>query len=327
MRATRIVARATAVALAVWWCAAGTAAADNCSNPADCYATDSAATRAGLALLALLLLHLLLHLLGWGGGAGSGWGWPGSSGGEGQGGPGDGGAGGVATSGGGSGLTDRLLGLLKGAFGFDDDDWNFGLSLAKEGTLLGGRTGGTATLLDGQLLGADGKLTVTGEGIAELTGKAGLTLGTEGLVGELGLGATIGARAELMGQLQSGWITQTLKGELFTGATAEGTGKLSLTGEGLAGHGEFEAFVGGKATGSYELATGPVTSTVGGSVSYGLGYKAEGDVSFGWDKIGFTGKGGATIGLGGEGTVGVEISPSQIVDGIGDAVDYFSDLW
>ena len=73
----------------------------------------------------------------------------------------------------------------------------------------------------------------------------------------------------------------------------------------------------------YGLETGPVTGNVGGSVSYGLGVTAEGDVGFSWDRIGFSGRTGATVGLGAEADIIISINPSAVADGIGDALDYF----
>lgn len=295
----------------LWLASAGVAGADNCSNPQDCYATDSAATQAGLALLGLLLLYLLLQLLGRG--SGGGWGWPGG-GRDGLGGGPDSGGDltdlGLGAGGGGGSLTDRLLGWLDGAFGGD-------------GTILGGRVGGSQDLLSGDLLGAQGRLTVTGEGVAELTGSSGFQLDDSGLAAQLGLEARVGAQAGLAGSLTSGWITQQLAGDVFLGALASAEGGLQLGEGGLGLHGEAEAFVGGRATGAYTLETGPATGTIGGSVSYGLGVTAEGDVGFSWDNIGFSGRTGATVGLGGEAEIDISISPNAVIDGIGDALDYF----
>jgi len=295
----------------LWLATAGVAGADNCSNPQDCYATDNAATQAGLALLGLLLLYLLLQLLGRG--SGGGWGWPGG-GRDGLGGGPDSGGDltdlGLGAGGGGGSLTDRLLGWLDGAFGGD-------------GTILGGRVGGSQDLLSGDLLGAQGRLTVTGEGVAELTGSSGFQLDDSGLAAQLGLEARVGAQAGLAGSLTSGWITQQLAGDVFLGALASAEGGLQLGEGGLGLHGEAEAFVGGRATGAYTLETGPATGTIGGSVSYGLGVTAEGDVGFSWDNIGFSGRTGATVGLGGEAEIDISISPNAVIDGIGDALDYF----
>lgn len=77
------------------------------------------------------------------------------------------------------------------------------------------------------------------------------------------------------------------------------------------------------ATGSYTLETGPATGTIGGSVSYGLGVTAEGDVGFSWDNIGFSGRTGATLGLGAEADINISISPNAVIDGFSDALDYF----
>jgi len=291
----------------VWLSTVGVALADNCADPRDCYATDSAAARAGLALLVLLLLYLLLQLLGRG--SGGGWGWPGG----GRDDLGDQRAGdGLAGAGSGvdgAGLTDRLLGWLDDAFG--------------GGPILGGRVGGSRDLLSGDLLGAQARLTVTGEGLAELTGSSSLQFDESGLAAQLGLEARVGAQAGLSGSLESGWITQTLAGDVFAGGLASAEGGLQLDSGGLGLHGEAEAFVGGRATGSYGLETGPVAGNIGGSVSYGLGATAEGDVSFGWDRIGFSGRTGATVGLGAEADINISVDPGAVVDGIGDALDYF----
>ncbi len=302
----RTCARALALTPAMWLLMAGVAVADNCSSPEDCYATDSAAARAGLGLLALLLLYLLLQLLGRG--AGGGWGWPGG----GRDGLDDNGVGGLDElgPGGAAGLTDRLLGWLDNAFGGD-------------GTIIGGRVGGSQDLLAGELLGAEGRLTVTGEGIAELTGSSTLQFDDSGLAARLGLDARVGTQVGVTGSLESGWITQTLAGDVFLGGLATAEGGLQLGSGGLGLHGETEAFVGGRATGSYGLETGPVTGNVGGSVSYGLGVTAEGDVGFSWDRIGFSGRTGATVGLGAEADINISINPSAVADGIGDALDYF----
>jgi hypothetical protein len=313
MRAWRAGA-ALSVVTAVWLLTAGPAAADNCSTPNDCYATDTAATRAGQGLLGLLLLYLLAQLLGRG--AGAGWGWPGGGrdlfGGEGGPGDGSGGLDGLGGVGGDNGsLTDRLLGWLDQAFGDGG------------GTILGGRVGGSQDLLSGELFGADGRLTVTGQGIAELVGKAAIKLDESGLAAELGLGATVGTEVSLAGSLQSGWIMQTATGTLFVGATAEASGGLQLGSGGLGLHGEAEAFAGGKASGAYELDVGPASGTIGGSVSYGIGYKAEGDVSFSWTDIGFSGKGGATFGLGAEADIEISVNPEAVIDGISNALDFF----
>ena len=310
---TRTGLRLLGAAGVLWLATAGVAGADNCSNPQDCYATDNAATQAGLALLGLLLLYLLLQLLGRGAGGGGGWGWPGG-GRDGLGGGGDDGGltdlGLAGGGGGGSSLTDRLLGWLDGAFGGG-------------GTILGGRLGGSQDLLSGELLGAQGRLTVTGEGVAELTGSSGFQLDDSGLAAQLGLEARIGAQAGLTGTSSTGRITQQLAGDVFLGALASAEGGLRLGESGLGLHGETEAFVGGRATGAYTLGTGPATGTIGGSVSYGLGVTAEGDVGFSWDNIGFSGRTGATLGLGAEADINISISPNAVIDGIGDALDYF----
>lgn len=304
----RTCALALTLAAVVWLLMAGVALADNCADPRDCYATDSAAARAGLALLALLLLYLLLQLLGRG--SGGGWGWPGGGrDGLGARDPGDE-LEGVGPGVDGAGLTDRLLGWLDDAFGGG-------------GPILGGRVGGSQDLLSGELLGAQGRLTVTGEGIAELTGSSSLQFDESGLAAQLGLEARVGAQAGLSGSLESGWITQTLAGDVFVGGLAGAEGGLQLDSGGLGLHGEAEAFVGGRATGSYGLETGPVTGNIGGSVSYGLGATAEGDVSFGWEGIGFSGRTGATLGLGAEADINISVDPSAVADGIGDALYYF----
>ena len=204
-----------------------------------------------------------------------------------------------------------MLGWLDGAFG------------GGGGTILGGRLGGSQDLLSGDLLGAQGRLTVTGEGVAELTGSSGFKLDDSGLAAQLGLEARVGTQVGLTGTLTSGWITQQLAGDVFLGALASAEGGLRLGESGLGLHGETEAFVGGRATGAYTLGTGPATGTIGGSVSYGLGVTAEGDVGFSWDNIGFSGRTGATLGLGAEADINISINPNAVIDGIGDALDHF----
>ncbi len=54
-----------------------------------------------------------------------------------------------------------------------------------------------------------------------------------------------------------------------------------------------------------------------------LGYKAEGDVAFGWDNIGFSGKAGGTVGLGAEADINISVDPSAVVHGIESAFNYF----
>ncbi len=162
-----------------------------------------------------------------------------------------------------------------------------------------------------------------GEGVAELTGSSGFKLDDSGLAAQLGLEARVGTQVGLTGTLTSGWITQQLAGDVFLGALASAEGGLRLGESGLGLHGETEAFVGGRATGAYTLGTGPATGTIGGSVSYGLGVTAEGDVGFSWDNIGFSGRTGATLGLGVEADINISINPNAVIDGIGDALDHF----
>jgi hypothetical protein len=310
---------------AAWLAGTGTGAADNCGSPRDCYATDTAASRAGLGLLALLLLWLLLELLGRGGQGAGGWGWPGggagaAGGGGAEGGEADGGLGGSASS-----LTDRLLGLLTGAYGFGEEG-GASLALEKELYRLGGRVGDTQTL-EGMVGSAHGTLGVTGEGIAEALLKGGATLDSSGLTAQAKLEATLGARFELAGTLQSGWLTQAAKGEAFAGATATGTAKAQLSSEGLDLGGEVDAFVGGKLTGEYDLTAGAVTAKATGSVSYGLGWKGGLEWKSSSTGLGVQAKGGATVGLGAEGSVGLEVNPQQLLSGIDNAVDYLASLF
>ncbi len=77
--------------------------------------------------------------------------------------------------------------------------------------------------MSGELFGADGSLTVRGEGIAELVSESGFKLDESGLAAERPQGHG-GAEVALKGSLSSGWITQSLEGTLLTGATAGATG-------------------------------------------------------------------------------------------------------
>lgn len=105
-------------------------------------------------------------------------------------------------------------------------------------------------------------------------------------------------------------------------ASAEASAQVGPGGAEISAGGE--VFAGGRIEGGVSQDIGDVGSVgVGGSLSYGIGAEADVSAEASWDRIGFSGDVGLTLGVGAEINVDLSISPSGIVDAIApDDVDW-----
>ncbi len=134
--------------------------------------------------------------------------------------------------------------------------------------------------------------------------------------------ATAGATSTLSGaaQISKGNLGGKLEGEVtgFAGAEAKTSASLQTNSGTIAASGKVEAFAGAKVTGK---ASGGIINRKGnklvyvslsGSASAGVGAKATGNVGYEKGKVNVGAGLGATVGIGGGGTVAIEIDILEI---------------
>lgn len=141
----------------------------------------------------------------------------------------------------------------------------------------------------------------------------------------VGIDATRGAYAEANAEAgayllrgEAHWANEhgtSANVEGFVGGEAEAGASAQIGPGGAAIEAGGEAFVGGKVEAGVSQDIGEYGNVgVNGSLSYGIGAEANVDAEFSWDRIGFGGEVGLTLGVGGSIDVDLSISPKKIID-------------
>jgi len=156
-----------------------------------------------------------------------------------------------------------------------------------------------------------------------LQGSAGYSLDRNSLNARVSGEAFAGVSAEAEAHAELGPLEAKVEAEARAGAGVSGNATITIDPRnGLSAEVGGEAFAGAQVTLEAEAGLGD-SADVGGGVDLkaGIGVEANADIDFGIDEIGVDLEIGAALGLGADFKVDVSISPTGIIDDVGDIAE------
>lgn len=190
--------------------------------------------------------------------------------------------------------------------------------------VIGFHTTGEATAIIGPVtVEADGRVLVGAEVARRVNGPR---IENGSLTADVFAKAFVGVRATADATMSLGVIDA--RGSLITsvGGDVEARGSVSLGRDGLLAKAGIEASLAAKARAEGEVEMGPVKAAGGCEAAAGVGGAIHGEAEISWDRIGVDAGFGLIALVGGGCSGSISISPSGVVDTVGDVWDTGTDI-